>query len=181
MEPELQLSNFRQCFGETNRVLLRHLGLEAAESNDTADPNGKEACRTVKKFIAALESRFVEKDNLVYKRNLFHKAVQKDTENISDFADRLRGLVKNCRYNDLHTEMVRDRLVIGTRIQKVGEAIFKENENLTLENALDLMRRHEDNEEALTEIKDNRENVALGSHEINAVSYRNPRKKRSGK
>ncbi|XP_018497154.1 uncharacterized protein LOC108865022, partial [Galendromus occidentalis] len=178
MEPELQLSNFRQCFGEANRALLRHLGLEAMVSGDRANPNGKEPCTTVKNFVAALETRFGKKDNLLYKRYLFHKAVQKDTEKISDFADRLRGLARNCRYNDLREEMVRDRLVIGTRIQKAREAIFKENNDLTLENALDLMRRHEDNEGALADIKDNRESVMSGSQEINAVSFRNSRKDR---
>ncbi|XP_018497246.1 uncharacterized protein LOC108865073, partial [Galendromus occidentalis] len=106
MEPELQLSNFRQCFGEANRALLRHLGLEAMVSGDRANPQ---------------------------------------------------------RQGAVHNQSQR------------GD--FKENNDLTLENALDLMRRHEDNEGALADIKDNRESVMSGSQEINAVSFRNSKKR----
>ena len=72
----------------------------------------------------------------------FHKKVQQESEPFEQFLTELKLLVKDCRYKD-QDEMVRDRVVIGCRSQKVREKLIQEGSKLTVEQAIDIARSHE--------------------------------------
>ena len=67
---------------------------------------------------------------------------QGETESVDNFITDLHTLAKHCGYNDLHDEMIRDRIVVGIRDNRLSERMQMEPD-LTLEKAVSLARQSE--------------------------------------
>ncbi|KAL1426100.1 hypothetical protein MTO96_018573 [Rhipicephalus appendiculatus] len=86
------------------------------------------------KVIEAFDSHFVVKKNITYERALFNRRIQDEGEAMTDFITALRTLVERCDYGDLKDELIRDKIVVGMRDQKLSTKLQLE-QDLTLEKA----------------------------------------------
>ena len=67
------------------------------------------------------------------------------SESVDDYICRLRELSRSCKYNEMADpveEMIRDRLVLGTKDNSVRARMLRES-NLNLTNAIDMCRTSE--------------------------------------
>ncbi|KAL1445282.1 hypothetical protein MTO96_029260 [Rhipicephalus appendiculatus] len=88
------------------------------------------------KVIEAFDSHFVVKKNIIYERALFNRRIQDEGEAMTDFITALHTLAERCDYGDLKDELIRDRIVVGVRDQKLSTKLQLE-QDLTLEKAVD--------------------------------------------
>lgn len=106
-----------------------------------------------KKSLAALYGKyetFVKpKSNTVFARYKFQQRMQQESESAEQFITELKTLVKDCGY-EKSDEMVRDRIVCGTKNVKVKERLLNEGSDLTLEKATDVARSYELNQQQLS-------------------------------
>ena len=67
------------------------------------------------------------------------------TESVDEFYTRCRVLALKCKFNDRDDRLI-DQLIIGTRVSDSRKARLRENENLTVDDALKECRTHEASE-----------------------------------
>ena len=105
------------------------------------------------KQLSELYPKFAEyvapKSNKVFARYKFQCRYQQDSETAEQFITDLKVLVKDCGY-EKSDEMVRDRIVCGTKHPKVKSKLLSEGSDLTLERAIDIARSHEINQKQLS-------------------------------
>ena len=94
------------------------------------------------KKIAAVVSKFEEycipRENTIYKRFLFFTRDQRESETVDQYLMELRQIAANCDFESVTPDqLLRDRLVTGTKTAKVRENLLKEKK-LTLEKAIDI-------------------------------------------
>ncbi|KAK7106746.1 hypothetical protein V1264_017967 [Littorina saxatilis] len=80
------------------------------------------------------------KSNPIFARYKFHSKVQAPDETCEQFVTELKLLVKECEYGDKEDEVVRDRIVFGTKSDKVREKLIDIGKDLTLEKAIEIAR-----------------------------------------
>ena len=78
------------------------------------------------------------KRNVIFERVKFNQRVQHDGKRVDSFVTRLFKLAENCDFGTLHDQLIRDRIMIGSRDHKLSEK-FQLDAELTLEKA----RQHE--------------------------------------
>ena len=118
---------------------------------------GKEANKVFRTFtwaspddakkIAAVVSKFEEycipRENTIYERFLFFTRDQRESETVDQYLTELRQIAANCDFESITPDqLLRDRLVTGTKTAKVRENLLKEKK-LTLEKAIDIARAAE--------------------------------------
>ena len=91
---------------------------------------------------AKFEAYFIKRRNPIFERAKFNMRKQGETEPVDEFITDLYLLAKHCGYNDLHDEMIRDRIVVGIRDSRLSEKLQMESD-LTLERAVTLVRQSE--------------------------------------
>ena len=82
------------------------------------------------------------KSNIVFARYKFQGIVQAESETFDKFLTALKIQVDDCGYQN-KDEMVRDRIVFGTKSEKVRERLINQGSDLTLEKAIEIARLHE--------------------------------------
>ena len=87
-------------------------------------------------------NHFIKKRNVIYKRAHFNQCCQEEGETFNDFVFALYGLVEHFKYENLRTEMIRDRIVVRLRDQKLSERLQLEAD-LTLEKAMTMAHQSE--------------------------------------
>lgn len=88
------------------------------------------------------ENHFVKRRNTIFERVKFNQHKQEEHEPVDEFITDLYCLAKHCEYGDLHDDLVRDRIVVGIRDQKLSERLQLEDK-LTLEQAIAKVRQSE--------------------------------------
>ena len=101
----------------------------------------------VAKKIAAVVSKFEEycipRENTIYERFLFFTRDQRESETVDQYLTELHQIAANCDFESITPDqLLRDRLVTGTKTAKVRENLLKEKK-LTLEKAIDIARAAE--------------------------------------
>ena len=91
------------------------------------------------------------KSNKVFARYKFQCRSQQDSESAEHFITELKTLVKDCGY-EKSDEMVRDRIVCGTKHSKVKSKLLSEGSDLSLEKAIDIARSFEINQRQLSDM-----------------------------
>ena len=91
---------------------------------------------------AKFEAHFVKRRNVIYERARFNTRKQEEGEPVDSFITDLYVLAEHCGYNDLHDEMIRDRLVVGLRDASLSEKL-QLDEKLTLDKAVAKAREAE--------------------------------------
>ena len=71
------------------------------------------------KIIEALKNYFEPQKNVIYERYKFNSCSQEANEGIDAYVTKPRRLASSCEYGQLEDQMIRDRIVIGTRSNTV--------------------------------------------------------------
>ncbi|XP_039460226.1 P2Y purinoceptor 1-like [Oreochromis aureus] len=79
-----------------------------------------------------LEAHFVVRRNVIFERAKFNQRQQEAGETADGFIASLYALAEHCGYGALHSEMIRDRLVVGVRDKRLSEQLQMDAE-LTLQ------------------------------------------------
>ncbi|XP_064212700.1 uncharacterized protein K02A2.6-like [Tribolium castaneum] len=115
--------------------LLLHMGakvtkfMEAKQKQETDFPSYK----ALKEFF---DNEFKDTPNTIYARAKFNRRDQREGEDAQTYIADVISLAKTCNYRDLEEELIRDRLVVGIRDEKLSENL-QMNDKLTLKTAID--------------------------------------------
>ena len=80
-------------------------------------------------ILDKLESYFEPARNILYERFLFHEAEQQPNETMDQYIVRLRCLAEACNFRGLHNEMLRDRLILGSKDKAAQARLFRQRES----------------------------------------------------
>ena len=94
------------------------------------------------------------KSNPVFARYKLHSKVQEPGETCQQLVTALKLLVRDCEYGQTEDDIVRDRIVFGTKSAKVREELIDTGADLTLEKAIEIARVEEIAVQRLKEMKD---------------------------
>lgn len=86
-------------------------------------------------IITLLDKHFDPKPSEIFQCYQFHTRVQQDGETVAAFAAALRGLSKDCGFDTLLDNMIRNQFVIGLK-DKILQAKLLATANLTLATAI---------------------------------------------
>ena len=82
-------------------------------------------------YISPTLSRFVA-------RWKFNQRCQVGTESIAEFTTALKDLAKDCTYGTMRDELIRDRLVVGTKCDHIKSRLLEQKDDANLATVLDL-------------------------------------------
>lgn len=122
-------------------TLLYCLGPDADDvltSTNIGDDDRKKYSKVIEKF----DAHFRVRRNVIFERARFNKRDQLESESAEEYITALYSLVETCEYGDMKDEMLRDRLVVGIRNEKVSETLQMQAD-LTLEEAKKTIRQKE--------------------------------------
>ncbi|KAF7646652.1 hypothetical protein LDENG_00184280 [Lucifuga dentata] len=91
----------------------------------------------------AFDGHFVGVHNVIYERAKFNKCCQEAGESAEHFIMAVHKLAENCKYGDLHEEMIRDQIVVGIRDAGLSERL-QLNPKLNLATAISQVRQQEE-------------------------------------
>ena len=83
-------------------------------------------------------------------RYKFNKRIQGDAESVDQYITKLQLLAKNCRFNELQEELIRDRIICGVNSETLQVRLPREDD-LTLEKAINICKP---DKESRKEVKD---------------------------
>lgn len=136
-DDNIRLATLLSVMGKECHQLQRHLHMPDA---DRADP---------KKVLDALQKHFEPTRNVIYERFVFNDCRQSQNETTDQYIAKLRKLADTCDFGTLRDDLIRDKLVIGTRDTSAQARMLREPK-LTLTQAIDMCRS---NEQTLAQIK----------------------------
>jgi len=111
---------------------------------------------TVDETLTALEQHFIPKRNVTYERFVFNNCHQGPRETVDEYVTRLRSLSSTCEFGALTNDLIRDRLLLGTKLDQVRPKLLSEAD-LTLQKALDICRSCEQTQRQLRDINNTTE------------------------
>ncbi|UYV73002.1 K02A2.6-like, partial [Cordylochernes scorpioides] len=103
------------------------------------------------KIIEALNNHFTPQKNVIYERYIFNTSNQEENEGIDSYTNRLRGLASSCEYDILTEDLIRDRIVLGIKNNRVRKKLLMEPK-LNLSSAIDICRTAEVTEQQITKL-----------------------------
>ena len=80
--------------------------------------------------------------NITMERHKFNSRYQQTGESFQTYLSDLRNKAKSCQFNDLHDDLLRDRLVSGISDDSLRKLLLREPK-LTLQKAIDICQIHE--------------------------------------
>ncbi|UYV78388.1 K02A2.6-like [Cordylochernes scorpioides] len=102
-------------------------------------------------IIEALNNHFTPQKNVIYEQYIFNTLNQEENEGIDSYTNRLRGLASSCEYDILTEELIRDRIVLGMKDNRVRKKLLMEPK-LNLSSAIDICRTAEVTEQQITKL-----------------------------
>ena len=127
-------------------TLLSVIGEDATKAFDTFQWEEGENEEDAKQVLAKFDAYCEPRTQVIYERYRFNNRKQETGENISAYLTELRTIAKNCKHEEITPdEILRDRIVLGIRDDKVRERLLRYNE-LTLQKAVDLVKAAEQTE-----------------------------------
>ena len=124
-------------------TLLAVIGKEANKVFRTFTFSSPDEAKKIEPVLRKFEEYCIPRENTIYERFLFFTRDQRESETIDQYLTELRQIAANCDFESITPDqLLRDRLVTGTRNAKVHENLLKEKK-LTLEKAVDIARAAE--------------------------------------
>jgi hypothetical protein len=129
---------------------------------------------TVEKILDAMEEHLVPELNVVHERIVFNTTKQEDDESADQYINinRLRKLIKTCKYGDMADDLLRDKLIISIRDKRL-RARFYANHRLTLMEWINQLKATETAELQLETI-----DPKSVTHDVNKIN-REPRRQQN--
>ena len=122
------------------------------------------------------QAHALHKSNPIFARYKLHSKIQEPGETVQQFVTALKLLVKDCEYGQAEDDIVRDRIVFGTKSAKVREKLIDIGSDLTLERAIEVARVDEVSVQQLKEMTDETEQ---GVHAVKKKNWRHKDSKSS--
>ena len=113
--------------------------------------------------------------NILYERYLFHTAEQQATKTVDQYMIRLCHLAEPCNFGTLRNEMLRDRLVLGSRDKGARARLFQEKD-CNLKKALETLQISEATHAQLQEIGTAEDPIVINALQHGKNSARQPQK-----
>ena len=139
---DIQVSSLIYAMGRQAENIFKSFRFESREPSDIgpapADPKD-DFDIVLEKF----EQYFVPKRNTIHERALFYQRSQQPGESVEAFVRSLHELAAHCRFEEKESEHVRDRLISGMLDKDMSLKLQLEQDNLTLEKAVDSARHCE--------------------------------------
>ena len=141
-------SNYWKRFNFFCKVNKVELELQAGVFLATVGPKTFALCQdllapkvldevTLNEIGKALSNHFNPVKNIIYERFVFFSRNQKNEETIKDYVHALKALATTCNFENNLNNMLRDRLVVGLRDQKIQRSLLT-NADLTFDDAIRL-------------------------------------------
>ena len=131
---------------EEARQVATHLaviGKEASKVFRTFTWASPDDAKNITAVVSKFEEYCIPRENTFYERFRFFKRGQWESETADQYLAELRQIAANCGFESITPDqLLRDRLVTGTKTAKVRESLLKEKK-LTLEKAIDIARAAE--------------------------------------
>ena len=129
-DEENQVNSLVYTMGDKAEEIFLSFGLSAADAKKYDAVKGK------------FEDHFIVKYNIIYERAKFNRRVQTSSESVDQFITALYTLADTCEYSTLRDELIRDRLVVGLKDERLSQKLQLQSK-LTLESATTQARQHE--------------------------------------
>jgi hypothetical protein len=111
-----------------------------------------ERIRRLLKFLK-IDQHCEPRKNVTYERYIFFTRAQETSETIDQYVTTLKRLSDTFEFGTLRGTLIKDRIVLGVKNQKIRERLLREPD-LTLDKALDLVRAAERTEMHIKVIND---------------------------
>ncbi|CAB3241464.1 unnamed protein product [Arctia plantaginis] len=135
-------------FSETRKaaILLNCIGQQAQELYFNVLKIDEKA--KLEEVLDVFENYFKPKQNDVINTYNFNKRTQEEGESFDAFYTAIRKMAENCNFGDQKERMIRDRIVIGVKEQRMQQKLL-EVKDLTMNKAVDICRSAELSKEHL--------------------------------
>ncbi|CAB3245113.1 unnamed protein product [Arctia plantaginis] len=135
-------------FSETRKaaILLNCIGQQAQELYFNVLKIDEKA--KLEDVLDVFENYFKPKQNDVINTYNFNKRTQEEGESFDAFYTAIRKMAENCNFGDQKERMIRDRIVIGVKEQRMQQKLL-EVKDLTMNKAVDICRSAELSKEHL--------------------------------
>ena len=127
---KVQVGTFLSIVGKECLKIIKNLPMTEEERVD------------INSTIKKLSDYFEPKLNTTYERYVFNSCDQEIGERFDAYLNKLRKLIKTCRYSTLEDELLRDRIVMGTNKKEIRTRLLSEPD-LTLDRTIDICRSTE--------------------------------------
>ena len=148
---ETQRDTLIYVMGKPAGKIFKTLKFEVDAENAANSEKDTDYATLVKKFT----EYFIPKRNLRHERSYFHEKTQGEKETVEEFSRELHARVASCDYKDPDEQMC-DRFVVGLRDMELRQKL-ELIDDLTLDQAVSLARRHEQVKSQLAEQELHRE------------------------
>ncbi|UYV76749.1 K02A2.6-like [Cordylochernes scorpioides] len=115
---------------------------EEADKIDLLMFEKEEEATKIDSVLKAFDSHFCVRKNIIYERAKFNSRIQEDREPVDEFITSLYKLADSCKFESLHEQLIRDRIVVGVRDRALSEIMQLDSE-LTLKKAVKMVRQQE--------------------------------------
>ena len=130
-------------------TLLSVIGEEAVKAFGTFAWSEGQSENNITDVLAKFDEYCERRTQVIYERYRFNNRKQEQGEGISAYVTELRVIAKNCALEEITPdEILRDRLVLGVRDEKVRERLLRIND-LTLSKASDICKAAEQTSQQL--------------------------------
>ena len=124
-------------------TLLSVIGEDAAKTFDTFTWSDGEKEDSIKDVLAKFDEYCEPRKQVIFERYRFNNRLQMPGEDVATYLTELRVIAKNCAHETITPdEILRDRLVLGLRDEKVRERLLRIND-LTLHKTVDICKAAE--------------------------------------
>ena len=163
-EKPVQSATLKTVMGAECRKVLRNLKLTDDKLKDPAE------------IIKALDDKFLQTHIILFERYQFYLATQQPNQSVEQFFDCLRQLVIPCQFGDQEEDMLRDRLVLGTKDHEARARLFrqKQKEVCNLKSAIETLKISKVTKQQMEAMSPQNESL----HSTKFSSKRNRRKKK---
>ena len=152
--------------------LLNVIGKDGVDMYETFHWDAEGDDFKIDKVLEKFEERCVPARNETYERYIFFKREQSSSESLDSYITTLIKLSETCGFGDLRESLVRDRLILGVKDDKVREKLLGKRD-LTLDRAIEILKASEVTHYRATEISEE-----SSAHEnINSTRRRQPKSK----
>ena len=130
-------------------TLLSVIGEEAVKAFDTFAWSEGQSENNITDVLAKFDEYCEPRTQVIYERYRFNNRKQEQGESISAYVTELRVIAKNCALEEITPdEILRDRLVLGVRDEKVRQRLLRIND-LALSKAIDICKAAEQTSQQL--------------------------------
>ena len=105
--------------------LLNVIGKEGMDMYETFQWNVESDALKIDKVLEKFEERCVPARNETYEQYVFFKREQLLSESLDSYVTALMKLSESCGFGTLRESLVRDRLILGVKDDKVREKLLR--------------------------------------------------------